>query len=68
MAISGWFCSKGFGPGPSRGTAPATVRNGLAGPTMSPKKKAVTANAVTMAHATSGSAARSRKRQAMSAR
>jgi hypothetical protein len=39
MAISTWFCSSGFGPGPSSGTG-ETVLNGLAGPAMRKLKKA----------------------------
>jgi hypothetical protein len=34
-----WFCSSGFGPGPSNGGF-ATVRNGFAGPAMRKLKKA----------------------------
>ncbi len=58
-AISRWFCSSGLGPGPSSGGL-ASVWNGLAGPSISPKKKRHTTNIVSMAHATSGSSRRVR--------
>jgi hypothetical protein len=58
-AMSGWFCRSGLGPGPSSGGS-ASTRNGLAGPSMSPKKNRHTTNITIMAHATSGSFRRSR--------
>src|SRR5258708_40358254 len=58
--MSGWFWSSGFGPGPLVGTGPDTPRNGLAGPTINPKKKAATQNITTVAHATTGSSRRCR--------
>src|SRR5947199_225614 len=63
-ATSGWFCSSGFGPGPSSGTTPATSRNGLAGPSIKAKKKAATARPTNVAQPTSGSPARSRNPRA----
>ena len=40
MATSGLSCSREFGPRPW--VTPVAVTKGLAGPAMSPKKKAVT--------------------------
>ena len=38
-----WFCRRGSGPGPSVGTGPFTVVNGLDAVSIRPKKKAATA-------------------------
>ncbi len=56
-----WFCSSGFGPGPSVGIAPCTVLKGFAGPSISRKKNAATASITAIAHPTSGSVNRLRK-------
>ena len=66
-AMSRLSCSRGLGPGPSAGGS-ATVRNGLAGPAMSPKKKAVTTNMASMAQATRGSVSRARNFQVTATR
>jgi hypothetical protein len=53
-----WFCSSGFGPGPSSRGVGLTVVNGLAGPSIRAKKKAHTTNIGEQRPAdTSGSAA-----------
>src|SRR5688572_18871330 len=43
MIIKGWFCSSGFGPGPS-GSGLAIGVHGLAGPAMRKLKKTATAH------------------------
>ncbi len=55
-----WFCSSGFGPGPSVGMTPCTSVNGLAGPSSRKKKNAATTNIVASAQPTSGSVSRLR--------
>ncbi len=56
-----WFCSSGFGPGPSVGMTPFTVSNGFAGPIIRRKKNAATPSIVAIAQPTSGSVSRLRK-------
>ena len=58
--MSGWFCRRGFGPGPSVGTAPLTRLNGLAGPASRRKKNAAMTRSTTSAHVTRGSLSRVR--------
>ena len=53
-------CRSGFGPGPSYPAGTATVVNGLAGPSISKKKKRQTTSIVSSAKPTSGSANRRR--------
>ena len=53
-ATSALSCNSTLGPRPLAGTAPATVRNGSAGPAMSPKKNAATTRVTSVAHADEG--------------
>ncbi len=55
-----WFCSSGFGPGPSKPSGGSKLRNGSAGPTIRAKKKAAVRKIVTRAQPTRGSLSRSR--------
>ena len=57
MATSGLSWSSELGPAPWSGAVPGTVRNGLAGKAMSPKKKAETAYITRVTQRMTGSAA-----------
>ena len=50
-----WFCSSGFGPGPSYPGGGSKLVNGAAGPTISRKKNEHTTNSVSITHAIIGS-------------
>ena len=49
MIIKTWFCSRGFGPGPSLGGI-GTVWNGCAGPAIRKLKNAAQASQTPIAH------------------
>src|SRR5687768_10804193 len=51
-AMSGWFCSNGFGPGPSGGTGDTRL-NGFAGPTRRIRKNTLMSRSTPPAYGTS---------------
>ncbi len=58
--MSGWFCSSGFGPGPSSGIGPGVSRKGLATAAMSSVKNVPTSSTTPTVEVVRGSSWRSR--------